>query len=59
MSKPKADEILDKRGDIVLAYRPYAYQMWVTWKVDRYTGGYYWGHYFSDLDDAKADFATR
>lgn len=53
------DKILDKRGDFVLAYRPYAFQPYVTWKVDRQDGGYYWGHYFGDLDDARKDLKTR
>ncbi len=53
------DKIIDKRGDIVLAYRSYAYQPWVTWKIDSLHGGYYWGHYFGDESKAREDFKTR
>jgi hypothetical protein len=30
---------------------------WVTWAFD--DGGYYWGHYFRDHDEALADYRKR
>lgn len=53
------DTIIDKRGDFVLVYRSYAYQPYVTWKVDRQHGGYYWGHYFGSESKAREDFKAR
>lgn len=42
----------------VLAKRNQGYmQQWVTWNFG--PNGFYWGHYFSEEQEARADFFNR
>lgn len=45
----------------VLGYKPKAVQPFVTWEYSprALIPGFYWGHYFSDENDAVADLLER
>ena len=53
------------RNEIVLAHNPDAVQPFVTWERDiendKQTGreDFYWGHYYTDRDNARKDFVSR
>jgi hypothetical protein len=49
--------VIEQKGDVVLA-RWDRDGKYVTWKVDN-EGNAYWGHYFTALSDAVADFNKR
>jgi hypothetical protein len=44
---------------IVLAHMPGRTQPFVTWECIRFDSSCHWGHYFSVLDEALADFNKR
>ena len=62
-------EIIDQRendeGEIVVLGKRVtadgrgAGAFWVTWRYNRETKGYYWGHYTSSETAVKADFIER
>lgn len=48
-----------RAGAVILVYRPDSLHPYITgWRGDGDTGWHH-GHYFFDLDDAKADYAAR
>jgi len=44
---------------IVLAEVPGAYQPYVTWHYGEERGDLFWGHYFSEIENARRDFDKR
>lgn len=44
--------------EFVLGHNPKAVQPFVTWEYSP-RSGFYWGHYFSDENDAVADLLER
>lgn len=44
--------------EFVLGFNPKAAQQYVTWEYSP-RAGFYWGHYFSDENDAVADLLER
>lgn len=46
-------------GRVLLVDRGGKHQPYVTWWENTDLGGRYWGHYFDDYSEAKADFETR
>ena len=52
------DELDALPSEIVLRYVG-GYQPYATHFHNMRDGGYYWGHYFADLQQARADFIER
>ena len=47
------------KSEIVLGYNPNS-GFYVTWKYDKqYGGSYFWGHYFTEMNDAYIDYHER
>jgi len=57
--KPYSTAEGDKHLEIVLAEIPNGMTPFVTWGYNKQTGGYFWGHYFSDKETALEDFNKR
>lgn len=50
----------DSTSDVILCYLPgNTVTPWATWRQGRLDGGRYWGHYFKNESDARADYASR
>jgi hypothetical protein len=44
---------------VLLGHNPDAVQPWGTWLADRDDESCYWGHYFREEKDARADYWSR
>ena len=49
----------DRHLAVVLARTDNQYHPFVTWVYNMNDGGYFWGHYFESLAEAKADYNSR
>ena len=54
-----ATDFFDSHLGVVLAHNPDAVQPWVTWTYNKQAKGFSSGHYFSDRQAAKDDYAKR
>ena len=55
-TKPYSNHPDDHYLSIVLAK---AFGKFVTWAYNNQDGGYFWGHYFETLTEAKEDYKKR
>lgn len=57
--KPYSNVDGDKHLEIVLVEIPNNITPFVTWAYNKQTGGYFWGHYFTNKESALRDFNAR